>query len=239
MESRRFASAISNHASKVKWERANRCTCWNLESGQPTMTCKACDGTGYTYLPPVFEADGILVTGLVLTKEFNGMGDWKMGDLVATIAAEVRRQPTAQSFFFEDNPLFPAGEWDKFTLVDAMFRSHETLVRGEAQQKRPADTLRYEGIATNDDGTPAVDFVLTANPSTGEVTYYTVETDFTVVGNKIDWVAGRGPVPGAQYSVTYWHNPVYIVYNQLPQSRDGIEGQHMPRKLILRYRDDL
>jgi hypothetical protein len=210
-----------------------------LDSGQPGANCAACNGTGYVYLSPVIEGDGVLVTGLVLNKEFNGLGDWKMGDLIATIPFEVRRQQDAQHFQFELNPLFPVGEYDKFTLLDALFRTHDTLVRGVDRAGAPADTLRYEAVATNDEGAPAVDYVLTADQTTGAITYYQQGVDYSVDKNVITWNAGRGPTTGAQYSVTYWHNPVYIVYNQLPQSRDGVEAQHMPRRLVLRYREDL
>lgn len=227
MNALKFTDMISKRGMPVKWERAQKCTCWDEYAGQPSTTCKACNGFGYIYDEPVYE-DQVLVMSLILNKEFTQIGEYKMGDCIATIP-ELKKVKNTETGLWEypKNPLYDIGEFDKITLMSTEFRSTDVLIKGQSMYGREADTLR------NPDVTQILR-VLKADPITGDITVYSKDINFTVDGNKINWITGLAD--GEKYSVMYYHRPIYLVYTQLPQSRDQ-DGQHFPKKVVLRYKD--
>jgi hypothetical protein len=228
MNAAHFEDLIFRRGKMVLWERAQRCTCWNADSGQPAVYCKACGGTGFLYDHP-FQSKFILITGLNINKEQTQMGEVQLGDCIATVPYRTKVIASNGLISYPDNPLYEIGEWDKITLLDSEFKSNENLVRGTPLFGRPPDTL-YHGMVTK------VIRILQADPDTGVVTYYTPDVDYKLNGNVIEWQSnGKQPAEGSQYSALYMHRPVYIVQNQLPQVRDQ-DGQHFPKRVVLRYK---
>ncbi len=223
-----FEDMIMRRGMPVLWQRSQKCPCWNDDSGQPDYDCEACDGEGYLYEDPI-ETSYILIMGLILSKEFTPIGEYRMGDCIATIPAR-KKMKVNGLWKFLPNEIYDIGEWDKIILSESEFRSHETLIKGKSLFERDADTLRKEEITK-------VINILSINKDTGEVTNYNQGTDYELDGRKIDWLAGgNSPDEDQKYSILYYHKPVYLAYTQLPQSRDQ-DGQRLPKKMILRYKD--
>lgn len=221
-----FEEMIQRRGIAVTWEKAQKCTCWDDYSGHPLDNCLVCKGIGYIYSDPLATRN-ILVMSLALSKDLSYIGEYQMGDAVATIPMRKYIKNESGLWIRPFNPIFEIGEWDKITLQDTEFRSQEVLRFNDTSSKFGVDTLR------NKDVTRVVS-ILKANPETGELVYYEEETDFNLDGNRIVWENPEIMEVGDKYSVMYYHRPVYVVYTQLPQSRDP-DGQHFPKKTILRY----
>lgn len=115
---------------------------------------------------------------------------------------------------------FPAsiliGDRDRITVTEDIYRESDRLQRGR----------RDRVIEPN---------VLEIIECVDEHRAYTVDVDFVLTGNKIDWLPGMGPADGATYSVLYTGRPVFVVFLVLPQHRaKGKGGREMPRKVALR-----
>lgn len=229
LSAKTFEKMITDRGVPVKWERAQRCTCWDMTSGQPAYSCKACNGDGYVYDEPI-EESAILIMSLVMNKEFTPIGEYRMGDAIATVPH--RKQVVLDGLpAYVENKLYWIGEWDRITLMNTEFRSDEVIVRGEPFYGRDPDRLRNSEVTR-------IVSVLKANTETGKITFYNPETDFVLEAGRINWLeeAVQAPLIGEKYSVQYYHRPTYQVYTQLPQHRDQ-DDQHFPKKVILRYKD--
>jgi hypothetical protein len=228
LNAKHFEDMISRRGRSVLWEQAFKCSCWSDSSGQPDYSCKACDGLGYIYDSPM-NIYKILIMTLVLSKEFTPIGDFRMGDCIATIP-EHFKTVEANKVLYPENPMFDVGEWDKITLTDTEFRYNDFLIKGESILGRPADTLKHKFVTR-------ILSVLKANSETGEVTFYEYNVDFILNNMTLQWLPeGNSPAEGEKYSIMYYYRPTYIVYTQLPQSRDP-DGQHFPKKVVLRLMD--
>lgn len=255
----KFDELIADRGKLVTWRAAYRCSCWSISSGAPNADCKACGGVGFLYQSPVSVT--ALIQGLDTKKDFLPTGEWRMGDMTCTVPNKIRRleklDPPKQGtqIIWDPNPMWSIGEWDLVTLPDSEQRTSEILTNGRPLWRRPADTLLHPAEAIL-----SIVALVVADPVSGAVQEFTrgVEgTDFTRSGSDVVWDASSTadytitgnvvsfnpnglyakdlPV-GAQYSVTYTHLTTYIVYQAIPQARD-VDGQHMPRKVILRLKD--
>lgn len=228
LSAKQYEDMITRRGTNVLWERAQRCSCWDISSGQPNYHCKACHGYGYIYDAPI-EESAILIMSLALNKEFTQLGEYRMGDAIATVPLQ-KRVEVPGKISYAENPLYWIGEWDQITLLNTEFRSDELLIKDEALYDRDPDTLRNTCVTK-------IVGVHKADPITGIVTRYTEGVDFVLNGATIEWVQSDNvPLPGEKYSVQYYHRPIYVVYTQLPQHRDQ-DNQHLPKKVILRYKD--
>lgn len=231
----KYEQLIARRGRDVKWQQASLCSCWNLDSGQPSYSCNACRGKGYTYETPVIER--ALVMSITQSKDFDeSAGVFEVGDAVMTVPKRVftayfapQNQSGVPTFVYDhDSPMFEIGMYDLVTLMDDEHRTSEVLIKGEAMYGRPADTVLNDEVTS-------IQSIRQSDPDTGTVTVFEPETDYIHTGGLIEWVAGRGPLDGTQYSVTYKHRPVYTVLIPLPKPRHQ-DGQDLPRYVALRYR---
>lgn len=222
-----FNELIRRRGGSVIYRRSIKCTCWDDSSGQPHYDCKACGGYGYIYDAPIEETH-VLVMNLALNKEFTQLGEYRMGDCVMTIPHIKKIMGEDQLWQYPPHPMYDIGERDQVTLLDSEFRTHETLVRGEPILGRLPDTLRQEFVTK-------ILAIIQANPDTGEVKHYGTSL-WSCSGSTIQWLTADAPAIGTKYSVLYYNHPTYVVYTQLPQSRDP-DGQHMPKRVVIRFKD--
>lgn len=223
---------IDDHGRLVEWQESISCSCWNLDSGQPSYSCRACGGKGFVYQTP-FTAK-VLVTSVTLSKEYADMaGVFDVGDAVVTVPRHILVvDDTAQSakpkLKYVDNPMYDIGQHDRLTLSDDEFKTSEILVRGESVGHNDPDTLMNE-IVTRIKGISKFDTV------TGAETKYTLDTDYILNKNVIEWLdGGNSPSIGEQYTVTYAHRPMYVVAATLPKPRHQ-DGQDLPRYVAVKY----
>lgn len=252
-----FDEAVADRGKTVVWRAGFRCSCTVRASAAPMNDCGACKGSGYVYQPPV--SARILLQGIDTKRDILPAGVWESGDITASVPylQRVITETTSGNLIdWEPHPMWDIGVGDTIYLPDSEQRASEVLLRGEPMYGRLADTLRHPAETIG-----RVLCLLASDPETGSVSYFSAGadgTDFTVdqaigavqwatdstadyclQGNKLDFNPNGASSPilttGAQYSVTYTHRPTYIVYVQSPQPRDQ-DGQHMPKKVILRLR---
>jgi hypothetical protein len=246
-QQRTFEEMIDAGGKMVTWQEAYKCSCWNIQSGSPNYECKACNGSGYVYRPPL--TIKALLTGIDTKKDFLPAGEWRVGDIACTVTKQMRVGDD-----WVDNPMWAIGEGDIVSLSDSEQKTSEVLIKGMPLWRRPADTLLHPAAAILD-----ITSLLTTNPDTGDITYFVPgvrDTDFTETGGVVTWdpasikdftVIGNvvhfnpngtyaaGLTDGSRYSVTYRHFMSYIVYMALPNARDYY-AQHFPKKVMLKLR---
>lgn len=223
----KFEIMIYRRGRSVRWQEAVICSCWDNQSGNPAFDCKACRGIGYTYSDPY---DGIaLVMSVTSEKEYQESGTFEAGDAVMTVP---KRYPvilpdgSRDETSFTPNPMFDIGMYDLVTLLDDDYKTSEVLTKGIERRGIPPDTLLNQSV-TNVKAVRKVDSLTGTNIS------YTEGSDFEVQQNKIVWI-GNQPADGDNYSVVYFHRPVYRVFATLPKPRHQ-DKQDLPRYVALRY----
>lgn len=230
LHSEKFEELVALRGRKVNWSEAIICSCWNLTSGQPSYTCKACNSTGYIYKPPI--VCQALLTSIAFNKDFNEFaGAFEVGDATLTVPKMVPQiiNGRASSTEKDLNPMFRIGVFDLITVIDDDWKFSEVLIRNRATPKRPADTLLNFDITT-------IHSIQTSDQITGAVTYYNEGTDFTMSGNLVVWTpGGNSPADGQQYGIVYGHRPTYTVLIQLPEPRHQ-DSQDLPKRVVLRFK---
>lgn len=228
----KYEELILRRGRRVQWQESITCSCINLDSGQPAYECKVCNGKGYTLSDPI--EDVVLLQSVTNSREFDEMaGIFQVGDAVLTVGyyvPEVNPQTGLlnRAAPGRKNPIYQIGENDLITLTDDEYKTSEILIKNTPIYGRPADTLLNESIVE-------VRLVRTSDPSTGVITTYTKDVDFTLNANQIVWQGVNIPSDGEQYTVQYTHRPVFTVFTNLPTPRFQ-DGQDLPRKVALRYR---
>jgi hypothetical protein len=157
-------------------------------------------------------------------------GIFEVGDAVMTVPKRVpiRNAVGMPTGKFVDNPMFEIGVNDKITLLDDEHKASEVLARGVGIGHRDADTLLNEHITR-------VKSISTSDIQTGIQKFYEPEKDYRLNKNVVEWVeGGNAPDIYQQYSVVYFHKPVYVVIATLPKPRHQ-DGQDLPRYVALRY----
>jgi hypothetical protein len=226
----KFEELLDRRGRLVQWQEAVLCSCTNMDSGQPTYTCKACHGKGFIYASPI--VGKAAVTSITINQNFEAMaGIFDVGDAVMTVPKQIpvrtaKGQPTGVS---TDNLLFDIGLNDKVTLLDDDFKTSEVLAKDLPVGNRAADTLLNDAVTR-------IKNVRTSDSVTGLITNYVLDTDYTLIdGNKINWLpSGNNPEEFQQYSIVYFHKPTYTVIATLPKPRHQ-DGQDFPRYVALRY----
>jgi len=174
----------------------------------------------------------VLITSITLSKDFEAMaGVFEVGDAVMTVPKRVpvrlsNQAPTGQ---YTTNPIFAGiGMYDRILLLDDEFKSSEVLVKGTAINARTPDTLLNSAVTS-------IRSIRKYNQTTGVGTTYQPTIDYTLTGSTITWTSnGAKPATGQQYSVVYYHRPMYVVTATLPKPRHQ-DGQDFPRYVALRY----
>lgn len=220
---------LDRRGRSVQWQEAIICSCVSMDSGQPLYTCKACHGKGFIYEYPIVAKSAI--TSITLNQDWEAMaGVFEVGDAVMTVPKHVpiRNSVGIPTGISTANPVFEIGMNDKVTLLDDDFKTSEVLIKDMPIGGRPSDTLLNDIITR-------IKTIRTYDSVTGISISYTVGVDYILVGNKISWTStGRKPAIGQQYSVVYFHKPMYVVIATLPKPRHQ-DGQDFPRYVALRY----
>lgn len=230
----KYLELIARRGRFVSWEEAVICSCVNPQHGsQPSYGCKVCRGVGYWYRAPI--ESRVLLTSMTEHADFQQMaGMFETGDAVMTVPEKMYALPEDSATRWDITkqvpvPAYEVGMYDIITVLDDDFKSSEVLVRGESLFARDADTLLNPKVVR-------ILQVSTGDAATGEVTTFTEGDDFTLEdGNRLAWIDGKGPAFGTSYSVTYRHQPTFIVVANLPKPRYQ-DGQLLPRYVALRYR---
>jgi hypothetical protein len=99
------------------------------------------------------------------------------------------------------------GPWDRLKMVLSIVRERHNLIRNSVNDTdRPKfDILDVFRVAA--DGTNIV---------------YQRNVDFKVTNGQIQWLSGKGPAIGTNYSLDYTFHPVYIVVEMSNEFRDAL-----------------
>lgn len=191
-----------------------KCTCETLQPGSPYANtnqsdpnCAACHGIGLVWIPSG-QIVG-LVDDINQHRELLDIGVAQPGDMV-----------------FSPQIGTTLSEFDMIQLTwpDGIPTEPELITRGTTQ----TDNTFYGIMSVPKTG------CITVDSTTGVITQYYQNTDFTFSGNTITWLAGRGPTAGTIYSIKYNALVDWIVFT-LPQPRRE-RGTDLGQKVILRKR---
>jgi hypothetical protein len=89
----------------------------------------------------------------------------------------------------------------------------------------PTDALLYRAAT--------VEGVWTVDPTTGQITAYTVDRDVTVAGRTVTWI-GRAPAAGTVYTIRYSGDFEWVVFR--PPDQRVAFGVDLGQRAILRKR---
>lgn len=182
------------------------CPCGNDPDSPANTACQACGGTGILYPTPPRSVLG-LVSNVTLHTDLVAMGLAEEGDLqVSTRPGQLHLDPF-------DLCLVP---WSVGIPM-----SGELVQRGTG----PTDTLGYRAAL--------VEGIWTVDATTGQVTPYILNQDFTVAGRTVTWI-GRTPVAGTEYTIRYSGDFEWVVFN--PPDQRVAFGVDLGQRAILRKR---
>lgn len=182
------------------------CPCGNTPDSPSQITCLACGGTGLLYPMPGRTVLG-LVSEVTLHQHLIEEGLAQPGDL------QVSTQPGQLHLDPFDLCRIP---WAVGVPVTGT-----TLVRGPGA----TDALPYAAVL--------VEGAWTVDPTTGAVTAYMPDRDFTVAGHTLTWV-GRQPAVGTQYALRFNGDFDWVVFD--PPDQRVAFGRDLGQRARLRKR---
>lgn len=210
---REIQDTIRKHGEHVNYFRGHKCTCTLLQTGtsygdpnRADPNCAACHGYGIVWISSG-QIIG-LVTNISQEKELLQAGIASAGDLVFS--------PDLQQTL---------SDWDKIQLTwsDGVPWEGQLIQRGTGT----TDEAMYNVVSVPPDGCIAVD------PTTGNITTYTADVDFSYSGQTITWgLSSNQPQANAFYSLKYNAQLDWIVFTP-PQPRRE-RGTNLGQKVILR-----
>lgn len=183
------------------------CPCGNTPTSPSNINCEACGGYGILYPEPAFQAL-VLVSGIEQNLDLVQYGLMEDGDLV------VSPKPGSIHFDSFDLLILP---WSIGTPTYS-----EVLARSASGA---TDTATYRLLN--------VSGAWTVDSTTGQITSYVPNTDFTYDGKTITWV-GNQPTAGGQYSLRYDAQFEWVSFN--PASPRVAFGQDLGQKAVFRKR---
>ena len=229
-----FRRMLAERGLPTTWEESVRCPCairvqnvtLDLDFGDPTAAssgitgesradCPRCHGAGYFLRNPQ------TITALFQDQSATNARFGPVGQMpLSSGSARV-------TLFPENKPALG----DRLTLQNSVIRLRESKFRGPGV----TDTLRFPVVGQTQDlaGGPVV--IRTWGGQRAGIdgtTSATVDsllegTDYTIVAGQINWTLGdalgSAPVAGAQYDITYFARPRYVVMNFSHGVRDGIQ----------------
>lgn len=210
-----FLQEILTKGYPALWEKNTVCPNAVGDVNQHRIDCTLCDGKGYVYYDAV--PMRCLITSISLKEMWKESGRFDLGTGMITT------EPGVRLYY-----------WDRITLTDSMVRYSERLQRGSLLSER----LKYAPVVPS--LRPPVDNPLKEPlPFVPPFIYCLDQTrqgwhhnlDFTVSGNQIQWVTGRGPAEGMFYSLAYFFRPVYIVLDLVHHFRDSPVGPTGPHDM--------
>jgi len=204
-DAKQFDDLAGAHGTQVNWRRARTCPCLNERSGQPRSVCSVCHGDGVLWEDPGSEIT-IFGPGRLRRDEYDLPGLVVQGAATFTFPSTIT-----------------PGHYDQIQMLAArMVVNGETHVRGKKDPlSRSLERLRFRNMLSVEFCEAIINDALEQ---------YATPDDFSIgAGGEIEWVTGKGPPDGAQYSIRYQARPTWVVW--AVQSRDEGGGK-MPYRAI-------
>lgn len=191
---------IRAHGVSASIDRAVLCPCVKEDSGQPSINCGVCRGTGFAYLPPSTTNNNctskkILMGTRSQEKNWNRKGGYTK-----------KGQTTAILYDY----LPSVGDLIK-PNVDIEVINDEFHKRGHLYNNgKTSEFLFHERVKE-------VEGIFSINNDKTQLVTYQKDIDFKINGRLIEWVqGGNAPALGERYNVRYQAIPEYIVLTSEP-----------------------
>ncbi len=200
---------FTRQAERVVWYAGSLCSCGNTPESPANMACAVCGGLGYFYPGPAVPTLAAL-SKITQIEDLQTWGLTQTGDLICD-------QPPGA---------VPIAPWDLIltTWSEGVPFQGTVVKRGGGT----TDTLPYRAAAV-------VSCVQT-NATTGAVTTYTLNTDFSVSGKIVTWLSTtNAPAAGSLYALRY--NPTYEWVAMPPGIVRMERGTNLGARTILRKRE--
>lgn len=202
---------IRRHAEWVNYSVGMKCTCtlsqpsYLPDANRANPNCQACHGLGWVWIDKG-RIQG-LVENITQQKELLQAGIAAPGDLLLSPELSVT-----------------LSDYDKIQLTwkEGIPYEGQLVTRSGTSD---SDKVNYSILEIPQGG------IILVNASTGEITQYTLNTDFTFSGKLIKWI-GNSPPVGSVYSVKYAALVDWIVFAP-PQPRRE-RATNLGQRVILR-----
>lgn len=177
------------------------------------LDCQVCNGDEAVDLTSQTVEDYAFIQGIDLKHDYSKLGIFNIKDAQMSIRGSIK-----------------IWYYYKIEILD-----HTSLYNEVVTRSGNSDKLRYNAITTASDGRL---FIIDSDSIE-----YSLTTDFTISGQNITWVAGKGPQEGGLYSIQYPVLPTFRVMELLHENRYYYESSNRPTKIpvnlpqqcILRY----
>jgi len=202
-----FVRVLNQHGKYVIWRKALLCPCLNEDTGQASLVCTDCDGSGYLYIDPV-DIRAHMAQFDKSTKIYEKFGLWQEGSVSVTV-----------------EPKYRLGYRDSIEMKDSLMSFNELLKKNNRRgirSKLPAgvDSARYR--ITN------LTKMIYRDVASGLIIALEGGTHFTVTKDGwIEWTAsGNTQVPAGTFlSVHYDFHPVFLIESWPHATRDDVSGR--------------
>jgi len=215
----RVAQQSARQGQRIWWMPATLCPCVEKRIGGPKPECKLCYGLRW-YYPRAHPSIGSL-------RPPSENAHWLEPGMLQRGTMTLNVQPFLYQYgalsYARDNPVYDCGLGDRVLLCSGRSRSSEVFVRGSGQEKvRQAMPI---------EGAKGILICASVQDPEGDAKTesYVPGTDVILEGRDIIFV-GREPDEGEQYSVTYFHRPMYECATELPAER-----RHQDRLLMRQF----
>lgn len=246
-----FRKMIWNNGMNVSWELRSECPCaqsaspnalgltldastggFNLDLGtdQARDACPTCGGIGYYFHSE--QNSKVLFTRAENEPARGTLGEVPVGSVYGTVLPEHRLNVGDRLTAIPDPDVLAA------TQYPVVLYRETKVFRGEA-----VTSVKYPISSVEQDTDPAislgvVDLRCAGADGTTPLDGGRVEgVDFTVVDGDISWITP--PLSGAQFSISYYAAPVYVVQAMVSAHRDTFTKVRRPnqtfKRLPLRY----
>ena len=196
----RLNGLFNGFAQRIAWRRSHECPCRDPRSGAADRNCPLCGGVGHTWDDPI---EGLAaISGQKVQQNWAKLGMWQDGDQVMSLPS--------------DSPLYHAGKWDRFDMLDSTAPFSIVLQPGRALIMKPVsiDTAFYLAGGAR---------VYLEPPEVDE-------------GGVLVWLE-QAPPSDAQVTLSGRKVPVYSVLSEFPQDRAHHRGLPLPRRVVARVFD--
>jgi hypothetical protein len=174
------------------------------DANRANPNCKACKGLGYFWIPSGQVI--ALITSVSQQKDLLQSGIAAPGDLV--MSPDMR---------------YTISDYDKIQMTwgDGIPYEGQLVTRSATSD---SDTVYYEIMS--------MESCVQVNPTSGEITTYAVDVDFTVSGNTITWISDKRPANRSIYSIKYGALIDWICFAP-PQPRYE-RGTNLGQRIVMR-----
>ena len=203
---------IEMHGIGAEWRKAVRCPCLRVETMRPTVSCRHCNGLGYTHPESGHVPLIVFLLNRQPARKILQVGEYVTGQVTVTFPSP--HIPGEGDLIVPDNEVHLVHDtiWRGGQQIDnrAMMARTEHPDQAPPKNRPPEERLRYPDVLE----VQSIHWISAA----GDLCE-AKQGDYKLVKNQITWKAKRGPVVGSAYTVRYLAPAMYQLQPSEPIAR--------------------